>query len=69
MSKQTIKLNNRPYPFTDGATITSLMAENGFDFPSIIVKVNGKLIEDERWPVTEVAAGDDVEIIHVFGGG
>jgi len=69
MNKQTIKLNNRPYPFTDGATIESLMEENNFDFPSIIVKINGDLIDENKWQTAKVSAGDNVEILHIFGGG
>jgi len=69
MNDLFIQLNNRPYPFKDGATIGSLMEENSFDFPSIIVKINGKLINEEDWPLAAVSAGDNVEIIHVFGGG
>ena len=69
MSDLSIQLNNRPYPFREGATIGSLMAENNFDFPSIIVKINGALIEEDLWSKTEISAGDNVEIIHIFGGG
>jgi len=69
MNKPLIQLNNRPYPFKDGATIASLMAENNYDFPSLIVKVNGNLVEEDVWQTTEVHAGDNVEIIHLFGGG
>jgi len=45
------------------------MAENNFDFSHIIVKINGLVIEEELWPKTTIAAGDNVEMIHVFGGG
>ena len=64
-----IQLNHRPYHCDDGATISSIMAENGFEFSYIIVKINGMVIEDAMWPETKVAAGDDIEMIHVFGGG
>ena len=67
--KSMIKLNNRPYPYKNGATIGTLMAENSFDFPSIIVKINGELIDETNWSTAAVNAGDNVEIIHVFGGG
>jgi len=66
---QTITLNNRPYQYTDGATITSLMAENNYDFSHIIAKINGTVIEEDNWPETKITAGDNVELIHVFGGG
>ena len=69
MNNQTITLNNRPYPYTAGATITSLMAENNFDFPAIIVKLNDTLIDESAWQTTPITPGDNVEILHIFGGG
>jgi len=67
--KPTIKLNHRKVPWREGATVSTLMAENHFDHSYIIVKVNGAVIEEEAWKKTAVAAGDKVEMIHVFGGG
>ena len=67
--KPTIELNNRVYPYREGMTIDTLMLENNFNFSFIIAKVNGELIEKDMWPVTAIAAGDKVEIIHIFGGG
>ena len=65
----TIKLNHRQYPWREGATISTLMAENHFDYSYIIAKINGAVIEEEAWTGTAIAAGDKVEIIHIFGGG
>jgi len=45
------------------------MAENGYDFHRIIVKINGVVIAEELWPDAKITAGDEVEMIHVFGGG
>ncbi len=64
-----IELNHRAYPYQAGMTVASLMAENNFVFNDIIVKINGNIIEDELWPNTNIADNDDVEIIHIFGGG
>ena len=69
MAEPTISLNHRPYPWREGSTVTTLMAENKFEFSHIIVKINGTVIEEDMWQATEIAAGDDVEMIHVFGGG
>jgi len=69
MNEPTIQLNNRPYPYKDGATVASLMLENNFDFPAIIVKINGELIDEDTWSTATVNIGDNVEIIHIFGGG
>ena len=65
----TIKLNHRKYPWREGATVSSLMAENHFEHSYIIVKINGAIIEEEAWTGTSIAAGDKVEVIHIFGGG
>ena len=64
-----IKLNHRKHPWREGATVSALMAENHFDHSYIIVKINGAVIDEEVWPTTAIAAGDSVEIIHIFGGG
>jgi len=69
MSDLFIQLNSRPYPYKDGATIGSLMKENNFDFSTIIVKINGTVIEEDLWQTATVNAGDNVEILHLFGGG
>ena len=69
MLDMTIELNHRPYACREGSTVSSLMAENGFNFSHIIVKINGTVIEEEMWPEARIAAGDNVEMIHVFGGG
>ena len=65
----TIELNRRRCPYREGTTVRTLMEENNFDYSYIIVKINGTLIEEEAWTSTGVAAGDKVEIIHIFGGG
>jgi len=69
MTEPTIELNHRPYPYREGATVSTLMAENNFDYSYIIVKINGAVIEEDAWADTAIAAGDKVEIIHIFGGG
>ena len=69
LHEHSITLNNRVYHYHEGITISELMAEHNFDFIHIIVKINGKVVEDSLWPNTVINAGDKVEMIHVFGGG
>jgi len=69
MQEPTILLNNRPYPYREGATVSSIMAENNYDFSAIVVKINGVVIDEELWKEAAIDAGDNVEIIHIFGGG
>ena len=67
--KTEIVLNNRPYPYKTGATVISLMNENNFDFSTIIVKINDHVIDENDWQTASISPGDNVEIIHLFGGG
>jgi len=69
MCEPMIQLNNRPYPWREGATVGSLMAENNYTFNEIIVKINGQVIEKEAWSTKPITEGDNVEMIHIFGGG
>ena len=62
-------VNNKDHPFHDGMTIKSLMEEKGFVFHRIIVKLNGKVIEETNYATTSLKDGDNVEAIHVFAGG
>ena len=64
-----ITLNNTPHPFSPGMTIKSLLEEKNYVFPMHIVKLNGEVVEDDDFAVTEVNDGDDVKVIHVFAGG
>ena len=64
-----ITVNNTGHPFTPGMTIKSLLEEKNYVFPMLVVKLNGKVIEDEKFAVTAVNDGDNVMAIHVFAGG
>jgi thiamine biosynthesis protein ThiS len=64
-----LKVNHFDHPFHDGMTIKILMEEKGFVFHRIIIKVNGKLIEDADYAGTQLHDGDNIEAIHVFAGG
>ena len=64
-----LKVNNNDYPFREGLTIKNVMDEKGFVFHRIIVKLNGKVIEDDNLENTVLNDGDVLEAIHVFAGG
>ena len=69
MEESTIELNRRRYPYREGETVTTLMAENNYNYSYIIVKINETIIEEDEWSEALIAAGDKVDIIHIFGGG
>ena len=62
-------VNHTEHPFHEGMTIKTLMEEKGFVFHRIIVKLNGKVIEETNYDCTLLHDGDNVEAIHVFAGG
>lgn len=64
-----LTVNNTEYPFREGMTIKALMDEKDFVFHRIIVKLNGRLIEDSSYANTALSDGDNVEAIHIFAGG
>ena len=64
-----LMVNNTEYPFHDSMTIKTLMDEKGFVFHRIIVKVNGKIIDEGAYADTILSDGDNVEAIHIFAGG
>ena len=64
-----LNVNNTEYPFREGMTVKTLMDEKNFVFHRIIVKVNGRLIEDTGYADTVLSDGDTVEAIHIFAGG
>jgi sulfur carrier protein len=49
--------------------IDELLEFKNYTFELLIVKVNGTLIKKEEYPSTYIKDGDDVQVIHVFGGG
>jgi len=64
-----LNVNHSEYPFHGGMTIKSLMEEKGFVFHRIIVRLNGKIVEDADYAGTLLHDGDNIEAIHIFAGG
>lgn len=51
------------------ATVAGVLAAKRWSFPLIIVKVNGKPVQRDRWASTAVSDGDVVEAVHLMSGG
>lgn len=64
-----IRLNNANYQYKEGLTVTLLMKEKGYNFSNIVVRINGKVIEKDKWDDTLINDGDDVLMLHMFAGG
>lgn len=66
-----IRLNNRDeaYPERDSLNVNELLKLKNYTFPMIIVKINGKLVKKEDYPVSVIKDGDDVTALHLISGG
>ena len=64
-----LKVNKEDYPFREGMTIKALMDEKGFTFKRIIVRLNGKIVDDADLAEIILNDGDNLDAIHVFAGG
>jgi sulfur carrier protein len=50
-------------------TVRQLLKELRFTFPMIYVRVNGQVVKKDQWDSRVVREGDQVDAIHLMGGG
>ena len=63
-------LNHKEYKsWREGLTIQDVIDENTFTWPKLVIKRNGKVIWPEEYGSTVLEETDDLEIIHLLGGG
>lgn len=63
-------LNNREYNgWREGLTVRNVLEENKFTWPKLVIKLNKKVIWPEEYDATVIAEGDNLEVIHLLGGG
>ena len=63
-------LNHREYKgWREGLTVQNVIDENTFTWPKLVVKRNGKVIWPEEYGTTVLEEADDLEVIHLLGGG
>ncbi len=65
-----MKLNHRDYTgWREGLTVQALLEECRFTWPKLVVKQNGKVVWPEEYGDTVLQETDDLEVIHLLGGG
>lgn len=64
-------VNGAPRAVDSRTTVADLIAELGHDpgGRGVAAALNGEVVPRSRWPATEVADGDRVEILAAIGGG
>jgi len=65
----TLNVNGDPHPWREGLTVESLLAEKHYTFPLRVIFVNKQLVKKEDIPTTVLHDGDQVDVVHLTGGG
>ncbi len=65
-----ILLNNREEEFDGQSMTVAEMIEAGkYSFRLKIIKVNGRLITSDKYNVTSISDGDNVQMLYLMSGG
>ena len=62
-------VNNLPLDYQEGMTIDDILKAKKYMDHMIVVRVNGNHVRPEEYRSKRVSDGDDVKVIHLFGGG
>jgi thiamine biosynthesis protein ThiS len=66
---KNIIVNGKDHPYKDGMTVASLLAEVLTTPGTVVVEVNGEIIQRERFDEMPLNTGDMIEIVNFVGGG
>jgi sulfur carrier protein len=64
-----INLNGSPTPVADNATPGDLVTARGLNEKTLILELNGGILQPEVWKTTRLGQNDQLEIIRIIGGG
>ena len=54
---------------SDPITLAQLIEQLGMKQDRVAVELNRNIVRREKWPETNLAEGDHLEIVHFVGGG
>lgn len=65
-----MQLNHREYKgWREDLTVQTLIEEQKFTWPKLVVKLNGRVVWPEEYGTAVLSEADDLEVIHLLGGG
>lgn len=65
-----ITVNNEPLTIDgESLTVTKLLEMKKYTFRLRIVKINGRIIDRDKYDETMIKDGDDVQVIYLMSGG
>jgi thiamine biosynthesis protein ThiS len=65
----TITVNGRTMEYKEGESVNRLLKRMKYNFPLVVIKLDGRIIPREMFIKTEVHDGAVVEVIHLTSGG
>jgi len=64
-----IRVNEEPIPWREGMTVSDVLKACRYNFPMIIVSINGMIVPRDQYATHKVNDNDEIKAIHVYGGG
>ena len=64
-----VTLNGEPRDLPDHLTLQGLLQHLQLDADRVAVEHNREIVHRDRWAGVRVQAGDQLEIVHLVGGG
>jgi sulfur carrier protein len=65
----TVQLNGEPREVPEGLTLAALIEWLKLPHDRVAVERNLEIVPRARWNVTPIQAGDQLEVVHLVGGG
>jgi len=65
----TVQLNGEPREVPEGLTLAALIEWLKLPRDRVAVELNLEIVPRARWNVTPIQAGDQLEVVHLVGGG
>jgi sulfur carrier protein len=65
----SIQVNGEAQQTKPGATVLVLLEQLGLNAGRVAIEYNSQILPKVKWPETQVAAGDRIEIVQFVGGG
>ncbi len=64
-----LQINGDARQFDGSLTLTSLLAQLGMKTDRVAIELNSNIVPRDKWNTTNLADGDQLEIVHFVGGG
>jgi len=69
MEAMKLAINGEERGFADGLTLAALVEQLGMKPDRVAVELNRDIVPRDRWPLTLLHEGDQLEVVHFVGGG